>query len=444
MHKDYTVIEFIVDNMEIFFLFIILVLVFILSFFTVYYINSTKAKKKLWNATIKMQQALLEAEQADQAKSEFLRRMSHDIRTPINGVMGMTEIALHNLDSKERVAECLEKIKGTSSHLLSLINDVLDMSKLEYGKVELNSEPFHLIQMLGDCNAMMRSQMESMNVILKSEEVYVLHPNLIGSPLHVRQIFVNILGNAIKYNRFGGQISTKISEIGYENHCATMEIEIADTGIGISKEFQKHIFEPFSQEHNEGRSSYKGSGLGMSIAKSLTEQMGGTIRVESKLNVGTRVMVTIPFPVNEHIQQNKTSSRNDFVKKSIQVLLVEDNDLNQEITQFMLEELGATVIIAEDGKIALDYFEKTKPGDIDLILMDVMMPVMNGIEATTAIRGLERSDAKTIPIIALTANAFAEDVRQVKEAGMNAHLSKPLEQEKLMTVLEKFCCGDCL
>lgn len=403
-----------------------------------------------------LMEALVEAKRANMAKTEFLSHMSHDIRTPINGILGMLAIGEKNADDSEKQRECREKIRTAAQHLSSLINDVLDISKLESGNFEFAKEPFSLRSVLDSCMSILEPQAEERQVSLTEREFSLIHTDLIGSPLHLRQILINIVGNAIKYNRREGSIFVSTVELFPETaeelpkglavkpeafeSTAFYRFVIEDTGIGMSAEFQKHLFEPFTQEHGDVRTSYKGTGLGMAITKSLVEQMGGTISVESEAGKGSSFTVVLP------IKMDKGQKREDTLQEAeappdvsgMCVLLVEDNELNREIAQYMLEDAGVTVVYAENGQAAVDAFARSQPEEFDCILMDVMMPVMNGMEATRIIRGMEREDAGTVPIIALSANAFEEDARKAKESGMNTYLTKPLDMQKMFRTMAAY------
>lgn len=386
--------------------------------------------------------AIREAERANLAKTEFLSHMSHDIRTPINGVLGMINIAEKNPEDLERQADCREKIKMSAKHLLSLINDVLDISKLERGKVEFARETFRLKELLDNCASIVGGQAADRNITLITdfgESGKLPHAYFVGSPLHIKQILINIAGNAVKYNKPMGKIRFSCHEISEAHGLAQICFEIADTGIGMGQEYLKHIYEPFTQEEGGARTNYQGSGLGMTITKNLVDRMGGSIQVKSELNQGSVFTVVLPLeiasPPEEQEEENKENIEAVCGKR---ILLVEDNELNQEIAQYMLEENGLEVTLAQNGKEALDIFRESAPYTFQLVFMDVMMPIMNGYEATKAIRGLDRPDASAVPIIAMTANAYAEDVRAAMEAGMNEHIAKPLEPEIMNRVLVKW------
>ena len=384
----------------------------------------------------RLQAAFDEATMANRAKTEFLSRMSHDIRTPINGIMGMLEIIRRNRKDEARVDECLEKIRISSEHLLSLLNDVLDMSKLESGRMEIEHIPFDLEEVLEKTRTLAEAQVADTDITYISHLWQVRHTHLVGSPLHLRQILLNLFSNAVKYNKPHGSIETQVRELpGAKEGEVLLSLRTADTGIGMSEEFVKNeLFEPFTQERADARTRYQGTGLGMSIVRELTERMGGTIEVESRVDEGTAFTVKLPFEIDTEAAQRekkKAPAGEPGTVKGLRVLLAEDNELNMEIARFFLQELGAESVPVWNGQEALERFADSAPGEFDMILMDVMMPVMDGYEATRHIRALPRADAKTIPILAMTANAFSDDVRRSREAGMNAHLSKPLSEESL-------------
>lgn len=379
--------------------------------------------------------AAKKAEAANIAKTEFLQRMSHDIRTPINGIIGMVEVGDHYSDDIEKQADCREKIKYASKTLLELVNEVLDMSKLESGEVVLEEVGFNIDQLSDETVVILEEVAKERNIQIIKEGRSIAQPYLIGSPTHVKRVLMNVLSNAIKYNRDNGFIYISYKELesnqpGY----SIFEFSCRDTGIGMSKEFQERIFEPFAQEHIGSRSKYVGTGLGMPIAKSLVEKMGGTIEFTSQEGVGTQFVIRIPFKIDE---EHKTEAVKEAPSASIEglsVLLVEDNELNMEIAKFIIENEGANVTCATNGKEAVDIYKKS-PEFFDIILMDIMMPEMDGYEATKVIRSFDQQ----IPIVAMTANAFTEDKIKAKKAGMNAHLSKPLDKDRLIQVVAKLC-----
>ena len=386
-----------------------------------------------------MKDAARKAESANRAKTEFLQRMSHDIRTPINGIRGMVEIGDHYSEDLAKQAECRRKIWDASTLLLELVNEVLDMGKLESGEIVLESCPFNVIELKdGILQTMERAAAE--RGIMMTDRTEVKHTTLIGSPLHLKRLLMNILSNAIKYNKDNGSIDLTCREVRSDGKIAWIEFICADTGIGMSEEFQKHLYEPFTQEHSDARTSYNGTGLGMAITKSLVEKMGGTIECRSKLGEGTTYCITIPFVIDSSAapRVKETAVLPAATPAGMHVLLAEDNELNIEIAVFVLENAGVTVTKAVNGQDALDQFAASAPGTFDAIIMDVMMPVMDGYQATRAIRQLDRPDAGSIPILAMTANAFVEDRRRAYEAGMNEHLTKPLEPEVVLRTLAKY------
>lgn len=382
-------------------------------------------------------EALAEAKRANQAKSEFLSHMSHDIRTPINGILGMLHICEKNRDNLEKQQECRQKIRVSAEHLLSLINDVLDISKLESGSFTFAAESFDMRDVLESCMMILGPQAEEQGLDLTEQRIGLQHTRLVGSPLHIRQILINIIGNAIKYNRPNGTIRVLTEEVFAQEELAHYQFIITDTGLGMGEEYQKHIFEPFTQESDDARTSYKGAGLGMSITKKLIDQMGGSIMLESEQGKGSTFRVELPLQIDtrQEIPKNESAVEIETDISGMHVLLVEDNSINCEIVQYMLEDAGAAVEIAENGKEAVELFAASAEGAFDCILMDVMMPVMNGLDATRAIRAMDRGDALAVPIVALSANAFAEDMKETREAGMNEHLAKPIEMDKMFQVM---------
>ena len=383
--------------------------------------------------------AAKKAEAANEAKTEFLQRMSHDIRTPINGICGMVNMADHYADDMEKQTEYRTKVKEASNLLLELVNDVLDMSKLESGEVVLEESPFNLSKISEEVLVVIEQIAAEQNIRIVWEKKEIIHRDLIGSPMYVKRVMMNILSNAVKYNRENGHIYLSCREIPSEQPgMTTMEFVCRDTGIGMTEEFQKHIFEPFAQEYTGSRTKFVGTGLGMAIARKLVEKMGGTITFESEKGVGTTFVIRVPFKIDP--DADKREEQKDVSEKSIKglhILLAEDNELNMEIAEFMLQNEGADVTKAWNGQEAVELFRKSEPGEFDVILMDIMMPVMNGYEATKMIRSLDREDAKKIPIIAMTANAFTEDRIKAKAAGMDEHVAKPVDVELLIKVIHK-------
>ena len=387
----------------------------------------------------KLLRAAKKAEAANEAKTEFLQRMSHDIRTPINGICGMINVADHYADNMEKQTECRAKIKKTSHLLLELINEVLDMSKLESDEVVLEDIPFNLNSIFEEILGVIEHMAAEQNIRIIWEEKEVTHWNLIGSPVHVKRILMNILSNAVKYNKENGYVYISCREIpSKQTAMPTLEFVCRDTGIGMTEAFQKRIFEPFAQEHAGSRTKFAGTGLGMPITKKLVEKMGGTISFESKEGTGTTFVIRIPFQIDADMKdRNETEEKTETSIQGLHVLLTEDNELNMEIAEFVLQNEGAVVTKAWNGQKAVDIFRKSRPGEFDAILMDIMMPVMNGYEAAKMIRSLDREDAKVIPIIAMTANAFTEDKMRAKEAGMDEHIAKPVDGKLLVKVINE-------
>ena len=388
--------------------------------------------------------AAKKAEAANEAKTEFLQRMSHDIRTPINGICGMINVADHYADNMEKQTECRAKIKKTSHLLLELINEVLDMSKLESDEVVLEDIPFNLNSIFEEILGVIEHMAAEQNIRIIWEEKEVTHWNLIGSPVHVKRILMNILSNAVKYNKENGYVYISCREIpSKQTAMPTLEFVCRDTGIGMTEAFQKRIFEPFAQEHAGSRTKFAGTGLGMPITKKLVEKMGGTISFESKEGTGTTFVIRIPFQIDADMKdRNETEEKTETSIQGLHVLLTEDNELNMEIAEFVLQNEGAVVTKAWNGQKAVDIFRKNRPGEFDVILMDIMMPVMNGYEAAKMIRSLDREDAKVIPIIAMTANAFTEDKMRAKEAGMDEHIAKPVDGKLLVKVINELVKRD--
>ena len=383
--------------------------------------------------------AAKKAEAANEAKTEFLQRMSHDIRTPINGICGMIDVADHYAEDMKKQTECRAKIKEASHLLLELINEVLDMSKLESDEVILEEIPFNLNSISEEILGVIEQMAAEQNIRILWEEKEVTHWNLIGSPVHVKRTLMNILSNAVKYNKENGYVYISCREIPSEQTAmTTLEFVCRDTGIGMTEAFQKRIFEPFAQEHAGSRTKFAGTGLGMPITKKLVEKMGGTISFESKEGIGTTFLIRIPFRIDtDRKDRTEAEEKTETSIQGLHVLLTEDNELNMEIAEFVLRNEGTVVTKAWNGQEAVDIFRKSSPGEFDVILMDIMMPVMNGYEAAKMIRSLDREDAKVIPIIAMTANAFIEDRMRAKEAGMDEHIAKPVDRKLLVKVINE-------
>ena len=383
--------------------------------------------------------AAKKAEAANEAKTEFLQRMSHDIRTPINGICGMLDMADHYADDMKKQTEYRVKIKGASHLLLELVNEILDMSKLESDEVVLEESPFNLSSISREVLVVIGQIAVEQNIRIVWEKKEITHRHLIGSPGYVKRVMMNILSNAVKYNKENGCIYISCREIPSEQPgMTTMEFVCQDTGIGMTEEFQKYIFEPFAQEHTGSRTKFAGTGLGMPISKKLIEKMGGTITFESEEGVGTTFVIRVPFRIDtDRSDRVETREKQEASIRGMHILLAEDNELNMEIAEFMLQNEGAVVTKAWNGQEAVELFKKSRSGEFDVILMDIMMPVMNGYEATKMIRALDREDAKEVPIIAMTANAFTEDRIRAKEAGMDEHVAKPVDGELLVKVIHK-------
>ena len=425
-------------------------LIFSIFWFWAYRTNLTHRKqeqKKDEKYKAELLIAAKKAEAANEAKTEFLQRMSHDIRTPINGIRGLVNMADHYAEDMEKQTEFRTKVKEASNLLLELVNDVLDMSKLESGEIVLEEIPFNLSSISREVFVVIEQMAAEQNIRIAWEKKEITHHDFIGSPGYVKRVMMNILSNAVKYNRENGQIYISCVEIPSEQpEMTTMEFVCRDTGIGMAEEFQKHIFEPFAQEHTGSRGKFAGTGLGMAISRKLVEEMGGTITFESEKGVGTTFVIRVPFQIDP--DADKREEPKDVSEKSIKglhVLLAEDNELNMEIAEFVLQNEGAEVTKAWNGQETVERFRNSEAGEFDVILMDIMMPVMNGYEAAKRIRSLDREDAKKIPIIAMTANAFTEDRIRAKEAGMDEHIAKPVDAELLIKVIHKLvkCNGHC-
>jgi signal transduction histidine kinase/ActR/RegA family two-component response regulator len=391
----------------------------------------------------KQEQSILEllerVRRANLVKSEFLSHMSHDLRTPINGILGMLSILEKSQDDPERQRDCHKKIRVSTEHLLSLVNDVLQVSRLESGRPAEVEEPFDLRDTLEDCITILSSQAEEKGIRLVLEEVSLRHGRLIGNALHLKKILMSVIDNGLKYNRPDGSVFVRVKENACRDGIAEYRFEIEDTGIGIGEEFKEHIFEPFTQEHPDARTNYNGVGLGMSIVKKLVDEMQGSIRIDSNPGEGSVVQIMLPVRVDETWSGDPVDEEQDVQDNiaGMRILLVEDNEINCEIVEYILQEAGAETVTAKDGKAAVDAFEASSPGTFDCVLMDLMMPVMSGYEATRVIRGLDRTDAKAVPIIALSANTFEEDIALAKDAGMNEHLAKPVDIHKMFRVMSR-------
>ena len=379
------------------------------------------------------------AEAANQAKTEFLQRMSHDIRTPINGIRGMVDVGDYYYDDLKKQSECRNKIREASNILLELVNEVLDMSKLESGEIFLEEKPFNIDEVIQEVCDVVDQLAKERKIQVDMDLGPIQHMNLVGSAMHLKRLLMNVLSNAVKYNKDHGSIHLSCHELPSDQmETAAFEFICEDSGIGMSEDFQKHIYEPFTQEKKGGASKFGGTGLGMPITKKLVEKMGGNITFESESGIGTTFTITIPFKINAEVEQcEDTQELSLHALDGFHILLVEDNELNMEIAEFSLQNAGAKITKAWNGQEAVEIFQASSIGDFDVILMDVMMPVMDGYEATKNIRSLSREDAKTIPIIAMTANAFSEDKIKAEEAGMNEHIAKPINMKLLLRIVSK-------
>ena len=389
-------------------------------------------------------QQVAEARKDAALKSRFLSNMSHDIRTPINGIIGMTELADRYPDNLEIQKKCREKLVESARHLVSMVNDILDMNKLETEQFVENDIPFNLAAVLNRVNTdqQMQAGKKKIDYVVDWEKSELNHMYLMGNPVYIEKLLTVITDNAVKFTKPGGNVSVWCREISEDGERAFYEFGCSDNGIGMSEEFAGHAFEMFSQENKTSRTQYEGTGLGLAIAKRITERLGGTIEIKSKKNCGTTVTMTIPFKTGvqnlmQYTENVNTESTEDIPLEGLHALIAEDNELNLEIAKFMLEEKGICVECAADGKEAVAKFEESEPGYYDVIFMDIMMPYMNGWDATRKIRTLQRPDADKIPIIAMSANAFAEDIINSHISGMNWHLTKPIDADKLMTALKE-------
>ena len=388
----------------------------------------------------KVDDAKRQAEAINEAKNQFLSNLSHDIRTPLNGVMGMVEMAKRNVTNVEKVSQYLENMTNESNHLQSLLNDVLDVSSLEDNHVSIINRPMNISLFADNCVSVISNDLIDKEVNLTTEFCHFKHPYLLGDELHLQKALINILDNAVKFTRDGDIIFFRISESILNNNKVSIKFEIEDTGIGMRPEFLEHIFDPFSQEYKGAGNSGQGSGLGLTISKKLIELMGGRINVISTQGIGTKFSVTMNFDIDTETESSllrKSGTSRDSLD-GVHVLVVEDNSINRTITESILQAEGAETYSAANGLIAVNMFEATEVNTFDIILMDVMMPEMNGLKATEYIRALDREDAKSIPIIAMTANAFEEDIQKSQYAGMNTHLSKPVKPSVLKETMLKF------
>ena len=411
----------------------------LICLYTYYVYQKSKAEEQ------KQKQLLMnaaeEADAANKAKSAFLLSMSHDIRTPMNAIIGFTNIALHQ-NKVSDIHDSLEKVQKSSNHLLSLLNDVLDFSRIESGKVTISPEPVDITQLTDNVQAIMNGLLYNRDLKFEVHREGLKNPYVLADVLRIREVLVNLLGNAVKFTKDGGEITLDISSYpgADEKHIITRYV-VRDNGIGMSEEFKKKLFDPFSQEdYANARTLYKGTGLGMAITKKYVDMMGGSIAVESKKGAGSTFTVEIPLELPEQVIPSEQKQHLHRDLTGIHVLMAEDNDLNAELATMILEDAGMTVTRASDGKEVVDLFKNQPRGTYDLILMDIMMPNMDGHQAAKTIRalGIERSDAVTIPIIALSANAFIDDIQESLDSGMNDHISKPINTEELIDTITKY------
>ena len=382
-----------------------------------------------------------EAKRANMAKTDFLRRMSHDMRTPINAINGYVRIAGAFPDDQVKQQECRNKILTASGYLLEMIKSVLDMSKLESGEMTLEHKPFQMTALLDRVCRVIKVQAIEEGIDFNVDNEVLTHSGLIGSPAHIQQILMNLLNNAVKYNRRGGRVWLRCREIADRPDRSWFEFVCEDTGIGMSEAYQQHIFEPFSQESDGAKTRYDGAGLGLPITKRMIELMGGTIDFWSQKNVGTRFTVKLPLEIDivschydPAIHADETANL-----AGLRALLVEDNEMNMEIAEFLLKEQHMLVDRAWNGAQAVELFEQSETHAYDIVLMDIMMPVMDGLEAARRIRSLKREDAKTVPIFAMSANTFIDDITKSMEAGMNEHFTKPLDIEVIREAIGRYC-----
>ena len=393
--------------------------------------------------TLAVEAALEVAEKANKAKTDFLSNMSHDIRTPMNAIIGITTLMKNELHEPEKLAEHLGKLESSGQLLLGIINDILDMSRIESGKTTLNIEKMNLPQQVSQLDSIIRQQAGQRRQTF-TVETHVQHENVLGDPNRLKQVLMNILSNAVKYTPNGGHIRLEIDELTHTEHYTKYRFVVQDNGIGMSEEFQKTLFEPFTREEKSGTNKVQGTGLGMAITKSIVDLMGGTIHVESTTGKGTQFEVVLEFPIDaeaDTVQQAQALPEEEETTSPLsgmKFLCAEDNAINAEILQMLLETKGASCTICSNGQEIVDAFAGVKPGDYDMILMDIQMPVMDGLEAARRIRSSENPLGRVIPILAMTANAFLEDMQKSKEAGMDEHLSKPVDIDALEQTVKRF------
>ena len=399
--------------------------------------NAVKIEAENLNKRLRKEKE--DAVSANETKGRFLSSISHDIRTPLNGIQGMLRIADAFPDNMKKQKECRDKIWIASNYLVSLVNNVLNMNRLENSTIELSEKPFNLVDLLMEITAMTNIQIDAQGLhsVVDWKPRYINHRYLIGSEEGISRILLNLNSNAIKYNKKGGTVYCRCKELRCDGETAWFEFVTEDTGIGMEEEFLRHAFEPYTQEQHISLNSINGVGLGLTIVKETVALMGGTIQVESKINEGTRYTIVLPFKVDHHPKIDD-DPKEHLSLKGKKALLAEDNNLNMEIARFQLEQEEIEVFTASNGKEAVEMFEASQPGFYDIILMDIMMPVMDGLEATRRIRSMNRRDAMTIPIVAMSANAFQEDVEKSLAAGLNEHLTKPLDEKKLTETMKKY------
>lgn len=394
-----------------------------------------KKKKNLKRKNLVLQKENERLKHIIETKNAYLSHMSHDIRTSINGITGMTDIAIKNFENKDKMLDCLKKVDSSSQYLIALVNDILDMSRIESGKMAANHEPLDIRKVIHRCSLITDGLLAKKNVELVKEFAAFEYPMLIGDELHLCQILINILGNAVKFTPDGGRIYFQVKELSNQSGKSLCRFEIEDTGIGMNPSFLNRIWEPFIQESHRNYNGHKGTGLGMAITKRLVDLMGGVITVESRLGIGSKFTVEIAFEIDCNTQEKETVPKPDISLRGMKVLLAEDNELNMEIAKTILEDEGIHVTKAKNGQLAVNLFRNLPENTFDAVLMDVRMPIMDGLAATKTIRELSRKDAATVPIIAMTADAYGEDMQKTAAAGMNAHLTKPIDREMLFLIL---------
>ena len=408
-----------------------------------YNIHLTQVNDELRQAQVVAAEALQSAERASKAKTDFLSNMSHDIRTPMNAIIGITTLMKNELHQPEKLAEHLGKLETSGQLLLGIINNILDMSRIESGKTTLNVEKMNLPQQVSQLDSIIRQQAGQRRQTF-TVNTHLQHENVLADPNRLNQVLMNILSNAVKYTPKGGHIRLEVEELPRNEHFARYRFVVQDDGIGMSEEFQKTLFDPFTREEKSGTNKVQGTGLGMAITKSIVDLMGGTIHVESTPGKGTRFEVVLEFPIDaeaDTVQEAQVLPEEEETASPLsgmKFLCAEDNAINAEILEMLLESKGAHCKIYPNGQEIVDAFASVKPGEYDMILMDIQMPVMDGLEATRRIRNGENPLGRIIPILAMTANAFLEDMQKSKEAGMDVHLSKPVDIAALEQTVKRF------